>query len=83
MRGMRRPDPPDRPDDDALARRGRLLALVMAGTMVAWIGVQALGAAMGWPGGLALVFDAAALLAFAWALVATYRLRRRRGQSRG
>lgn len=85
MRGVTRSSPTRPPADEAtLTRRGRMIALVMVGAMLAWLGVQALGAAMGWPGGLALVFDAAALVAFAWALVSTYWLwRLRRGSGPG
>lgn len=64
-------------------RRGRLVALVMAGTMAAWLLLQAVGAAMGWPIALAIVLDLAALTVFAWALVNIYRIWRRRREMRG
>ena len=64
-------------DADARTRRGRVVAVVMAATMGVWLGLQALGAALGWPAGLAFVFDLAALGAFAWALIVTIGLWRR------
>ena len=60
------------------ARRGRTVAIVLIVTMALWLGLQALGAALGWPAGLAFALDLAALAAFGWALVATYGIWRRR-----
>jgi len=69
----------DRRDQDRnLAAQARLAALVMAGTMVAWMGGQWLGGRMGWPVRLAFLLDFAALAAFFWALVVTWRVWRRR-----
>ena len=68
-------------EDAALRRQGQTVAVVMAVTMVAWLGLQALGGALGWPARLAFLFDLAALAAFAWALIVTVGLWRR--HSRG
>ena len=70
-------------EEAELTRRGRSIALVMAGAMLAWLALQWAGSALGWPVGLVFVFDALALLAFVWALAATYRLRRRRRELKG
>lgn len=69
--------------DRALVRRGRLVALVVAGTMVLWLGLQGLGGALGLPAAWMFVADLAALGAFAWALSATYGIWRRRQETKG
>jgi hypothetical protein len=46
--------------------------------MAVWLVAQNLGARMGWDGRVALVFDFAALAAFIWTLVETYRIWRQR-----
>ena len=61
-----------------LEKTGRKIALVIAGTGVAWVAVNALGAALGWtPRALAL-FDIAAIAAFGWAIWMIYGLWRAR-----
>ncbi len=60
------------------ARTARMVALVIAVTMVAWIGAQWLGPKMGLAGRYAFLFDLAALAAFFWALVVTYQIWRKR-----
>jgi len=62
------------PEDRANARQGRLAALVIAVTMLLWMGVQALGPRLGWHPSLAFLFDLAALAAFVWALAVAWRL---------
>jgi hypothetical protein len=58
----------------------RLIAVVIAGAMIGWMAVQWLGGRMGWPPKYVLLADLAALAVFVWALVATYRVwRKRRG----
>ena len=73
---MNRPDP----QDMLVARKARLVGLVLAATMALWIGAQVVGGEMGWDTRLAFLFDFAALAAFFWALVVTYQIWRvRRG----
>jgi hypothetical protein len=68
--------------DRRIARQARLAGLVIAGTMVLWLLMQALGGHFGWAARWAYLFDFAALAAFVWALVVTYRIwRLRRGDS--
>ena len=62
----------------ALSRKARLVAVVLVAAMGSWLGLQWLGGAMGWPSGLVFALDVAALMAFAWALAATYDIWRRR-----
>ncbi|MFZ7090476.1 DUF5337 family protein [Primorskyibacter sp. 2E233] len=59
-------------------KTGRKIALVIAGTGVAWIIVNALGAAMGWTSRTLALFDLAALAAFGWAIWMIYGLWRAR-----
>ena len=69
---------PPNPKELRLARQARLVAFVIAGTMVLWIGGQYLGGQMGWPPRYALLFDLMAVAGFFWALVVTYRIWRQR-----
>jgi len=65
-------------DPQDSARQTRLVAVVLAATMGLWLGLQVLGARMGWPARYALLADLAALAGFVWALVVTYRIWRQR-----
>lgn len=56
----------------------RLVAVVIAVTMLLWMGVQVVGADMGWPLEYTLLADLAALAGFIWALVVTYQIWRKR-----
>jgi hypothetical protein len=68
------------PQGDGLAKKARLAAIVMAATMILWMGVQVVGGEMGWPAELTLLFDLAAVAGFVWSLVVTYQIwRKRRG----
>ncbi len=69
-------------EERRLARKGRMVALVVAGTMLLWFAVQLAGSALGMPVRLAFLFDFAAIAAFVWALVVTYQLWQARGSSR-
>ena len=68
-----RPDP-----DRQTAFQARLVALVIAGTMILWVGAQWLGGIMGWQARFAFLFDLAALAGFTWALLVTYQIWRNR-----
>lgn len=63
--------------DLTLAREARLVAVVIAATVVLWLGMQWLGGRLGWDASYAFLFDLAALAAFFWALVTTWRIWRR------
>ncbi|PTE14736.1 DUF5337 domain-containing protein [Pseudogemmobacter blasticus] len=63
---------------DPRAGQARIVALVIAGTMLLWMGAQWLGGQMGWPARYVFLFDLAALAAFTWALVVTYQIWRGR-----
>ena len=61
-----------------MAGQARLVAIVIAATMVLWMGGQFLGGSLGWAPRFVFLFDLAALAAFVWALVVTYRIWRAR-----
>jgi uncharacterized membrane protein YhaH (DUF805 family) len=70
------------PDHDRRAtRQARLAAMVIAVTVVLWMGAQWLGGQFGWQSRFAFLFDLAALAAFVWALAVTLRLWRARRNS--
>ena len=75
------PQSPSSDVDRALARRARVVALVIAGTIVAWLAVQWLGGALGLPGRFAFLFDFAAIAALIWALAVTWQIQRRRREA--
>ncbi len=62
-------------------RQIRRAAIVMAATMVLWMGAQFVGGQMGWPTRVAFLFDLAAIGALVWALVVTYWVWKERRQS--
>ena len=72
---MTRPDPER---DRKLALQARVVAFVLAGTMMLWMGAQYLGGKMGWDARYVFMFDFAAIAAFFWALVVTYQIWRKR-----
>jgi len=64
--------------DQQIARKGRHVALVIAGAMVIWFGAGLLGAALGLPGRFALLLDFAALAALIYAFFNIYQIWRLR-----
>lgn len=50
-------------------RQGKRLALVIAATAAAYVGVQLIGTALGWSMRTLGLFDLAALAVFGWALL--------------
>lgn len=71
-----------RPDQTDLqrARQARLVGIVLALTMVLWMGAQFFGGQLGLETRFVFLFDLAAIAAFVWALVVTYQIwRGRRG----
>lgn len=63
---------------DRDARQMRLAGLVIAVTMVAWLAVQWLGGHYDWAAKWAFLADLAAIGAFVWSLLVTWRIWRRR-----
>lgn len=68
-----RPDPADL----QRARQVRLVAIVLAGTMLVWMGAQVLGGQLGLETRFAFLFDLLAIAGFVWALVVTYQIWRK------
>ncbi|MBV1868102.1 MAG: DUF5337 domain-containing protein [Marinosulfonomonas sp.] len=67
------------PDEDQqLAKRARMVALVVAATMLLWIGAQFLGRKIGLEARFAFLFDLAALAGFFWAAYVAIQIWRRR-----
>lgn len=64
-------------EDIARARQGRMVALVIAGAMILWMGAQWFGGQMGLDPSYAFLFDLAAIAALIWSLVVVARLWRR------
>lgn len=56
----------------------RLVAVIMSVTMIAWLAVQWLGGHFGWAAKWAFLADLAAIGAFVWSLLVTWRIWRRR-----
>ncbi|WP_027237093.1 DUF5337 domain-containing protein [Leisingera caerulea] len=68
--------------DQAIAAKGRHIALVIAGTISLWIVLSLfIGPMLGLPGRFALLFDFAALAGMIYALVNIYQLWRMRRDS--
>ncbi len=72
------------PDQEqALARKSRMVAVVIAVVMVLWMGAQWVGGQIGLDPKFAFLFDLAALAAFFWTMIVTYQIWRTRRDSRG
>ncbi len=64
--------------EKARARQARLVSVVIAGTMILWMLAQLIGGKLGLPSRYAFLFDLFALAGFAWALVVTWQIWRKR-----
>ncbi len=72
------------PDQEqALARKSRMVAVVITVAMVLWMGAQWIGGRIGLDPKFAFLFDLAALAAFFWTMIVTYQIWRTRRDSRG
>ncbi|MBV0911434.1 DUF5337 domain-containing protein [Anianabacter salinae] len=69
--------------DRELARQARIVALVIAATMIVWMAGTWIGGAIGLPARYAFLFDFAALAGFVWAMVVTYQIWRKRRDNEG
>ena len=68
--------------DQAIARKGRHIGLVIAVTMVAWLALSLfIGPALELPGRFALLFDFAALAGLIYAVINIFQLWRMRQDS--
>lgn len=72
----------DTDKEQAIARKGRHIGMVIAATMVLWLVMTMfVGPALGMPGRFALLFDFAALAGFIYAGVNIFQLWRMRQDS--
>ena len=69
--------------DRKIAAKGRMVSLVIAGTMILWLLSLWLAPRLGLPGRYAFLFDFAALAGLFWALVVSMQIRRARKAARG
>ncbi|MGH1465251.1 MAG: DUF5337 domain-containing protein [Cognatishimia sp.] len=69
--------------EQQLAKRGRMVSLVIAGTLLLWMLIQVIGQQVGLPGRFALLFDFAAIAALIWALVNVFQIWRARQKTEG
>ena len=70
----------DDEEEAILSRQARLVALVIALTMILWMAAQWLGGELGWETRFVFLFDMAALAAFCWGMFATWQIWRRRNR---
>jgi spore maturation protein SpmA len=64
--------------DQDLAKKTRTVSLVIAGTMILWIGAQWIGSKLGIDTRYAVLLDLLALAAFTWAFIVIYQIWRAR-----
>lgn len=64
--------------DQVLAKKARLVSLVIAGAMLFWIGAQWIGGMFGITVRFQLLIDLIAIAAFVWALAVMYQIWRAR-----
>lgn len=69
--------------DQQIARKGRLTAMVIAGTAVLWILAVLIGGHLGLSNRVRALFDLMALAGFIWAFVLIYQLWRLRRDNQG
>ena len=69
--------------EDVLAKKGRIVALVIAGSMLLWILAQWIAPMLGVPGRFVFLFDFAVLAALIWSMVVTYQIWRARQDTKG
>ena len=61
-----------------LSRLGRVISIVIAGTMILWMAAQWIGREIGLPDEYVFLFDLFALAGFLWAIFVTFQLWRKR-----
>jgi hypothetical protein len=68
-------------DQKFLSRQARLVAIVIAVTMVLWVALQWLGGRLGLPERYVFLLDLFALAGFLWALIVTWQIWRKRREN--
>jgi len=70
-------------DEQHLSKQGRIVALVIAGSMLFWIAAQYIGPRIGLSGRFAILIDLLVLAALFWAMVVTAQIWRKRQANKG
>lgn len=70
-------------DEQHLSKQGRIVALVIAGSMLFWIAAQYIGPKIGLSGRFAILIDLLVLAALFWAMVVTAQIWRKRQANKG
>ena len=60
--------------DQADMAQGRMISVVIAATMIGWMGLQWLGGQMDWPPKYIFLADLSAAASFIWSMVAAWRI---------
>ena len=69
---------PQRPQENpTISRQGKILALIVAATMLLWMAAQWVGGALGLDARYVFLFDMLALAAFAWVVIVGLQLWRK------
>ena len=64
--------------EKSVARQARIVSIVIAATMVGWMGAQWVGGQLGLPERYVFLVDLFALAGFLWALIVTWQIWRKR-----
>jgi hypothetical protein len=70
-------------DEQHLSKQGRIVALVIAGSMLFWIAAQYIGSQIGLSGRFAILIDLLVLAALFWSMVVTAQIWRKRQANKG
>ena len=70
-------------DEQHLSKQGRIVGLVIAGSMLFWIAAQYIGPRIGLSGRFAILIDLLVLAALFWAMVVTAQIWRKRQANKG
>lgn len=62
------------PNQSARSKQMRMVAIVIAATVMIWLAANWAGGKFGWPAEYAFLADMAAIGAFVWSLVVTWRI---------
>lgn len=71
----------DTDKEKRLSRQARTVSIVIAATMVLWMGAQWLGGQLGLPARFVFLVDLFALAGFLWALIVTWQIWRQRREN--
>jgi hypothetical protein len=70
-------------DEQHLSKQGRIVALVIAGSMLFWLAAQYIGPQIGLSGRVAILLDLLVLAALFWSIVVTAQIWRKRQATKG